>query len=44
MEEYRKIASSRVRILDLLAKPEAAEIEVEFPRLGGDLFKPVDWL
>ena len=46
MEEYRKIAGKRESIVDLLAMPEAAEIDVdfEFSRLGGEIPKPVDWL
>lgn len=42
IDEYQKITDKRKSIVELLAMPEAAEIEVEFPRLGGELFKPVD--
>jgi prevent-host-death family protein len=42
IEEYEQITNKRKGIVELLAMPEAAEIEVEFPRLGGELFKPVD--
>jgi PHD/YefM family antitoxin component YafN of YafNO toxin-antitoxin module len=43
MEEYRKIAGKRESILDLLAMPEAAEIEFEPPRLGEELVRPADF-
>ena len=42
IEEYRKITGKRENILDLLAMPEAAEIEFEPPRLSGDFHRPVD--
>jgi prevent-host-death family protein len=42
IEEYQRITSHGKSIIDLLAMPEAAEIEVEFPRLDG-LFKPADF-
>ena len=46
MEEYRKIAGKRESIVDLLAMPEMAEIDIdfEFPRMGDEFPKPVDWL
>jgi prevent-host-death family protein len=43
IEEYRKITGKRASILDLLAMPEAAEIEFEPPRLGDEFPKPIDW-
>ena len=43
IEEYRKITGKRASILDLLAMPEAAEIEFDPPRLGDEFPKPVDW-
>jgi prevent-host-death family protein len=43
IEEYRKITGKRASILDLLAMPEAAEIEFEPPRMGDEFPKPVDW-
>jgi prevent-host-death family protein len=43
IEEYRKITGKRASILDLLAMPEAAEIEFEPPRLDDEFPKPIDW-
>jgi prevent-host-death family protein len=43
IEEYRKITGKQGSILDLLAMPEAAEIEFEPPRLGDEFPKPADW-
>ena len=43
IEEYRKITGKRESILDLLAMPEAAEIEFEPPRMGDEFPRPVDW-
>jgi prevent-host-death family protein len=41
--EYRKITDKQESILDLLAMPEADEIEFEPPRLGDELFPPADF-
>ena len=41
--EYRKITDKQESILDLLAMPEADEIEFEPPRLGDELFRPADF-
>jgi hypothetical protein len=41
-EEYKRITGSQKNIVDLLAMPEAAEIEFEPPRLIGDLHEQVD--
>jgi len=43
IKEYEKITNKRTNILDLLAMPEVAEIEFEFPRMGDEFPKPVDW-
>ena len=43
IKEYQKITNKRESILDLLAMPEAAEIEFEPPRLGDEFPRPVDW-
>ena len=43
IKEYQKITNKRESILDLLAMPEAAEIEFEPPRLGDEFPKPADW-
>lgn len=42
IEEYRKITGKKENILELLAMPEAAEIEFEAPCLSGDFHRPVD--
>lgn len=42
VEEYQRITAGQTNIADLLAMPEAAEIEFEPPRVGGILHKPVD--
>jgi prevent-host-death family protein len=43
IKEYQQITNKRESILDLLAMPEAAEIEFEPPRLGDEFPRPVDW-
>ena len=42
VEEYQRITAGQKNIADLLAMPEAAEIEFEPPRIGGILHKAVD--
>lgn len=43
IEEYRRLSGMREKnILELLAVPEAAEIEFEAPRMSGKLFHPAD--
>ena len=39
VEEYRKITAGGKTILDLLAMPEAAEVEFEPPRSRGELYR-----
>ena len=41
-EEYQRIVGGQKSIADLLAMPEAAEIEFEPPRLVGDLHEQAD--
>jgi len=41
-EEYQRITAGQKSIVELLAMPEAADIEFEPPRLIGNLHKPVD--
>ncbi len=41
-EEYDRITARQKSIADLLAMPEAAEIEFEPPRLAGDLHRKTD--
>jgi prevent-host-death family protein len=43
IEQYQKITNKRESILDLLAMPEAAEIEFEPPRMGDEFPRPADW-
>ena len=42
VEEYQRITGGQKSIADLLAMPEAAEIEFEPPRLRGTLHNTVD--
>jgi len=41
-EEYQRITGGQKNIADLLAMPEAGDIEFEPPRLSGDLHHPAD--
>jgi len=43
IEQYQEIKGKRENIADLLAMPEAAEIEFEPPRLDGIFFYPADF-
>jgi prevent-host-death family protein len=43
IEEYRKITAKQESILDLLAMPEADQIEFEPPRLGDEFARPADF-
>jgi prevent-host-death family protein len=43
IDEYQKITNKGKSIVDLLAMPEAAEIEFEPPRLGDEFPRPADW-
>jgi prevent-host-death family protein len=42
LEEYQRITGAQKSIAELLAMPEAAEIDFEPPRLVGDLHEPAD--
>jgi prevent-host-death family protein len=42
IEEYQKITNKRKSIIDLIAMPDADLVEFDPPRLGGEIFKPVD--
>jgi prevent-host-death family protein len=44
IKEYKQITNKGKSILDLLAMTKMAEIDpdFEFPRMGDELFKPVD--
>jgi prevent-host-death family protein len=43
VEEYRKLSGKRESIADLLAMPEADDIDFEPPRMRGPLSRPVDF-
>ncbi|MDR5617866.1 MULTISPECIES: type II toxin-antitoxin system Phd/YefM family antitoxin [Arsenophonus] len=43
VEEYKKITDKKESIVDLLAMPEASEIEFESPRLNTNLYHPTDF-
>ena len=42
IEEYRRITGNRQGIVELLAMPEATDIDFEPPRLQGPLCRPAD--
>ena len=42
IEAYQKITGSSAGIVDLLAMPDAADIEFSPPRLTGGLYRPAD--
>jgi prevent-host-death family protein len=43
IEEYRKITGKQQSMAEMLAMPEAAEIDFDPPRLGDNIFVPVDF-
>jgi PHD/YefM family antitoxin component YafN of YafNO toxin-antitoxin module len=43
IEEYRRIGGTAEPIPDLLAMPEAADIDFDPPRMGNELIGPVDF-
>jgi prevent-host-death family protein len=43
IEEYQKITGKGKCIADMLAMPEAAEIEFEPPRMGDEFPRPADF-
>ena len=43
IEEYRKITGQKKTIGELLAMPEAAEIDFDPPRLGRELHRPAEF-
>jgi PHD/YefM family antitoxin component YafN of YafNO toxin-antitoxin module len=43
IKEYEEITNKQTNILDLLAMPEVAEIEFEFPRMDGRLFRAAEF-
>jgi len=43
IEDYQKITGKNESIVELLAMPDAADIDFEPPRLNKGLFKPADF-
>ena len=43
INDYQKITDKDQNIVELLAMPEAAEIDFEAPRLEGELYNPADF-
>ena len=43
ISDYQKITDKDKNIAELLAMPEAAEIDFEAPRLEGELYNPADF-
>lgn len=43
IEEYQKITDKKESIVDLLAMPDAADIDFEAPRLDKELYRPADF-
>ncbi len=43
IEEYQKITDEKESIVELLAMPEAAEIEFEVPKLKKELYQPANF-
>lgn len=42
IEEYQKITDKKESIIELLAMPDAANIDFEPPRLNDELIRPAD--
>jgi prevent-host-death family protein len=42
IEEYQKITGKRKSLAEALAMPDADLVDFDPPRLGGELFRPVD--
>lgn len=42
IEAYQELTGGQASIVDLLAMPDAAEIDFEPGRLNGELFRPAD--
>lgn len=42
IEEYQRLTGQQTSIVELLAMPDAGEIEFEPPRLSGKLYEPSD--
>jgi prevent-host-death family protein len=42
IEEYQRITGGRTTLVELLAMPGDADVELEPPRVSGPLFRPAD--
>lgn len=42
IEEYQRITDKQASIVELLAMPNAADIDFEAPRLSSKLYRPAD--
>jgi len=42
IEEYQKITDKKESIIELLAMPDAADIDFEAPRLNDKIIRPTD--
>lgn len=43
MEHYQKLTETKESIIDLLAMPEAADVDVEFVKLNKKFYRPADF-
>jgi prevent-host-death family protein len=43
IEKFQELEGKKKSILDVIAMPEAAEIEFEPPRLSSKIFRPADF-
>jgi prevent-host-death family protein len=43
IEDYQKLTKTKESIIDLLAMPEAAEIEFDIPKLDKGFYNPEDF-
>ena len=43
IDEYQKLTKTSVSIVDLLAMPDAADIDFEPPKLKKNIYKPEDF-
>lgn len=41
--EYQRITGNHTSIVKLLSMPDAADIDFDAPRLGGELYRPADF-
>lgn len=43
VEEYQRITGDEENIVDVLAMPDADDVDFDPPRLSGPLYRPVDF-